>query len=340
MILDLNRFIKEEQPVWTELGVFLDRLDNDPDLKLDISQIKRLHYLYQRSSSDLSRLAGFSAQKDVKVYLESLVGRAFSKIHENRRPKKRFNVIHWALHIFPATFRRHLTLFWIALAVMTAGAVFGAGAIGLDKDSKPALMPFSHLLQDPSERVAKEENIQKDQLAGHKSTFASYLISNNTRVSFFAFSLGITWGIGTVLILFSNGIFLGATIADYILAGQTKFLLAWLLPHGSVELPAIILAGQAGLVLANAVIGWGRPVPLKSRLRLIAKDLLTLLAGVCLMLLWAGFVEAFLSQYHEPVLPYTLKITFGTLQFSLLVIFLSFAGRQSSAKSGSTEKPS
>ena len=28
-------------------------------------------------------------------------------------------------------------------------------------------------------------------------------------------------------------------------------------------------------------------------------------------MVWAGFVEAFLSQYHEPIIPYAAKIAFG-----------------------------
>ena len=45
------------------------------------------------------------------------------------------------------------------------------------------------------------------------------------------------------------------------------------------------------------------------------------------MLLWAGFIEAFLSQYHEPFVSYDLKILFGGLQCTGLVIFLWFSGR-------------
>ena len=72
----------------------------------------------------------------------------------------------------------------------------------------------------------------------------------------------MTWGVGTILMLFYNGIMLGGVAVDYIRAGQTKFLLGWLMPHGVVEIPAILIAGQAGLLLALALIGWGRRTPL------------------------------------------------------------------------------
>jgi hypothetical protein len=56
--------------------------------------------------------------------------------------------------------------------------------------------------------------------------------------------------------------------------------------------------------------------------------LTTLIFGVAAMLIWAGIVEAFFSQYHEPVLPYEVKIGFGILELVLLVLFLARSGRK------------
>jgi uncharacterized membrane protein SpoIIM required for sporulation len=136
----------------------------------------------------------------------------------------------------------------------------------------------------------------------------------------------MTWGVGTITLLFYNGVILGAVVVDYTAAGQTKFLLGWLLPHGAFEIPAILIAGQAGLVLAGALIGWGQRTSLRLRLRAIAGDLVTLIAGVALFLVWAGFVEAFLSQYHEPVIPYGVKIGFGITELFLLILFFGKCG--------------
>src|SRR5207237_5585928 len=136
-----------------------------------------------------------------------------------------------------------------------AWCAFGGFAIALDPESKPALMPFSHLLQDPAKRVAQEEKATEDRLAGEKTSFSAFLMTHNTRVSIFTLALGMTWGVGTILMLFYNGVILGAVAVDYLLAGETKFLVGWLLPHGSFEIPAILIAGQAGLILGAALIG-------------------------------------------------------------------------------------
>ena len=71
---------------------------------------------------------------------------------------------------------------------------------------------------------------------------------------------------------------------------------------------------------------------LKTRLRKISGDLVTLIMGVAVMLIWAGIVEAFFSQYHEPVIPYEVKIGFGVLEFILLILFLAKSGRRGGGK--------
>lgn len=327
MIIDLQKFIAEERAFWAELEALLDKLEKSPALKLTLSQLERFLYLYQRASGDLAKIKTLAAEPNTKFYLESLVARAFGEIHETREKPHRLTPLHWFFSTFPQTFRRHVRAFWICLIAMLMGGAFGAFVVAVNPETKEALLPFSHLQGDPSDRVLQEEAAQNDRLEGSKASFSSYLMTHNTKVSILTLALGMTWGIGTLIMLFYNGVILGAVVLDYILAGETQFLLGWLLPHGAVEIPAILLAGQAGLVLAGALFGWGKSVPLKVRLRKIGGDLVTLIFGVALLLIWAGIIEAFFSQYHEPIIPYDLKIGFGIFELIILVLFLGKSGR-------------
>ena len=328
MIIDLQKFITEERPYWSELERVLDRLEAKPETRLKLRDLERFHYLYQRASADLAKIATFSAEPNTRLYLESLVGRAFGEIHETREKPHRLRPVHWFFTTFPQTFRKHIRAFWISLAAIMVGAAFGGFTVMIDATTKQILLPFSHLQGDPSDRVKKEEGVDTDQLEGAKTTFSSFLMTHNTRVAIFTLALGMTWGIGTLMMLFYNGVILGAVAIDYVMAGEAPFLLGWLLPHGAIEIPAILLAGQAGIVLAGALIGWGKPISLRMRLRKISNDLMTLILGVALMLVWAGIVEAFFSQYHAPVLPYTIKIAFGAFELMILILFLGRAGRK------------
>jgi uncharacterized membrane protein SpoIIM required for sporulation len=329
MIIDLQKFINEERPCWSELEAVLDRLENKPEARLALGQLERFHYLYQRASADLAKISTFSAEPNTRLYLEALVGRAFGEIHETREKPHRLRPLYWFFNTFPQTFRKHIRAFWISLLAVLVGAAFGGFTVIMDSNTKRILLPFSHLQGDPSERVKKEENVDVDRLKGAKTTFSSYLMTHNTKVAILTLALGLTWGVGTLIMLFYNGIILGAVAADYVLAGETSFLLGWLLPHGAIEIPAILLAGQAGIILAGALIGWGRPISLRMRLRKISNDLVTLIFGVAIMLVWAGIIESFFSQYHEPVMPYAVKIGFGVFELMILALFLGRAGRKS-----------
>jgi uncharacterized membrane protein SpoIIM required for sporulation len=274
----------------------------------------------------------FASEPEISRYLESLVARAYGEIHETREKHDQLQFVTWFLHTWPKTFRRHIRAFWLSVIITIVGMIFGGFAMALDSEAKAAILPemFANHLGDPNERVAKEESAQSDRLADNKSTFSASLMHNNISVAIRALALGMTFGIGTILVLFYNGIILGLISIDYILAGQTVFLLGWLMPHGVIEIPAILIAGQAGLVLARALIGRGERTTITVRLRAISRDLATLIGGVAIMLVWAGFVEAFLSQYHEPVIPYWAKIAFGTFELVLLILFLTRSGLESS----------
>lgn len=323
MIIDLPRFLADRQPHWKELEAQLRKLDDDPAAGMDLKQAKRFHLLYQQAAGDLAKLQTFASEPEVCRYVESIVARAYAEIHETRRHTRAdFHPLRWFWVTFPGTFQRHIRAFWLSVAILMAGAVLGGGCVLVDSEAKEALLPFSHLLGSPSQRVAKEEAAKKDRMSGRKATFASQLMSNNIRVSIFAFALGMTFAVGTSVLLFYNGAILGAVVVDYLVAGQSVFLAGWLLPHGSIEIPSILIAGQGGLLLGSVLIGRGNHAPLSARLRSFTPDLMTLIGGVAVLLVWAGIIESFVSQYHEPVLPYWAKITFGTVQLVLLFAFL------------------
>ena len=327
MIVDLKKFIARERTTWEELDAMLKRLENQTVTHLTLDEVQRLHYLYERSGAGLIKISTFAAEPNLVRYLESLLIRAYAEMQDVPSRTDTWSPSRWLFRTFPQTFRKHFRFFLAALALTILGALFGGGAVAFDPDAKAAIAPFPHLLENPSERVKEEERKSNQMLATAKGRFSAALMTNNTQVSILALALGVTWGIGTMILLFYNGVILGAVIFDYVRAGQSVFLMGWLLPHGVVEIPAILIAGQGGLLLGQALIGWNSRESVSQRLRSVAGSLVTLISGAALLLIWAGFVEAFLSQYHEPILPYQFKIVFGLIELVTLLTFLVFAGR-------------
>ena len=331
MIVDLKQFIVRERSTWEELDKMLTHVENETVLRLTLEEVQRLHYLYERTGAGLIKISTFAAEPNLVHSLESLLTRAYAELQTGRSRSDKLSLRRWLFYTFPQTFRQHSRFFMAALLLTIFGALFGGAAVAFDPDAKAAIAPFPHLLRSPAERVKEEESSTNPVLASSKGRFSAALITNNTKVSILALALGITWGIGTLLLLFYNGVVLGAVIFDYVRAGQSVFLMGWLLPHGVVEIPAILIAGQAGLLLGQALIGWNSKESINQRLRSVTGSLVTLISGAALLLIWAGIVEAFFSQYHEPILPYQFKIVFGLVE---LVALLMFLFRRKNQKSG------
>jgi uncharacterized membrane protein SpoIIM required for sporulation len=326
MIVDLQQFIERERSAWEELDKTLTRVENETLLRLTLEEVQRLHYLYERTGAGLIKISTFAAEPNLVHSLESLLTRAYAELQDGRSRTDKFSPRRWLFRTFPQTFRKHFKFFLTAFLLTIFGALFGGAAVAFDPDAKAAIAPFPHLLANPAQRVKEEESKSNPMLATSKSRFSATLITNNTQVSILALALGITWGIGTLILLFYNGVVLGAVIFDYVRAGQSVFLMGWLLPHGVVEIPAILIAGQAGLLLGQALIGWNSKENVNQRLRSVSGSLVTLISGAALLLIWAGVVEAFFSQYHEPTLPYQFKIIFGLFELAALLLFL-FQGK-------------
>jgi uncharacterized membrane protein SpoIIM required for sporulation len=329
VILDVEKFIARERVCWDELSDLLTLQDNQPDRRPPLEEAKRFYYLYQRTSSDLVKLKTFAGEAETTRFLERLVARAYSRLHEDGGETVRFRPWHWLTRIFPATFRRHWIAFALSCGTFWLGAAFGAAALKLDYETKSDFIPpqFSHLNEKPSKRVEREEKQDFDAFQG-RHAFSAQLMTHNTKVTILTMVTGFLWGVFTFILLFYNGILIGVVVYDYLLDGQGVFLSAWLLPHGSFELPAIFIGGQAGLVIARTMFGWGTNLRLRERFARIRGDLLTLIGGAAVLLVWAGIVESFLSQYHDPRF-YPWKIGFGAVQLTGLILYLAVCGRRS-----------
>ena len=328
MIIDLKRFIAAEEPRWNEFDTLL-RTFEEAGSTPSLDDLDRFHKLYRRTGSDLMKIKTYARDEGIVEHLESLIARGYAVLHKKGARGTAWQPLDWFWRGFPAAFRRQVVFFWTAVLLTLLGAAFGAGLVAVDPDHKNDLIPeqFAGHRGDPSERVAREEAGGDERLGEVHASFASQLMTHNIQVGLAILALGFTFGVGTVVLLFYNGVIMSVIAYDYVLAGQTRFLLAWLLPHGVVELPAIFIAGQAGLLIASASLGWRDGRPWSERLRAVRGDLASLAGGMAVMLVWAGIVESFLSQYHEPVLPYSVKIGFGFVELLLLTLFLGLPRR-------------
>ena len=328
MILDLERFQAQARPRWRDLESLLVALESRPDRRLNPAEAEQLQELYARAAVDLNRVTHGTLAHELRQYLERLVARAYAELYyappmrsEIWQPRSWLRIF----TAFPETFRRHSRYFALAVLITLLGGALGGLAVRYDPASVDVLLPADYL-RDPGQRVHEEEQGQGRRLdsAQNEAAFSAELIRHNIQVALLAAALGVTLGIGSALLLFENGVLLGAVAVHYTQQGFGLFVTAWLLPHGVFEIPSILIAGQAGFYLARLLLHRREDRDVRQSMR----EWLVLVAGLAMMLVWAGVMEAFFSQHHAPVLPYAFKVAVAAAELVLLTIYLLLIGRR------------
>ncbi len=306
--MELPEFVELKRPKWSSLEKLLDRAERSGLRVLTLEEASALSKLSRGASSDLLWVRARGANADVSEYLNDLVGRAYALTYPGKR--LRWSAVkQFMLHTFPETMWREWRMFVASMLLFVAG--FGFGWVGMLVDPQAAayLVPGDHQRLDPvkrAEREAKSEGAE----ATDQAAFASFLFTHNISVAFFAFALGLTVGIGTAILMFTNGVMLGSLAWVYASKGLMGWFWAWILPHGIPEITAIAIAGAAGLILARGIVapkGYSREVAVRAE----GVTALTLLMGTLALFVLAGCIEGTISQIHPPALSVAFKIGFA-----------------------------
>lgn len=134
------------------------------------------------------------------------------------------------------------------------------------------------------------------------------ILSNNIAVSLMAFCVGVFFGLGTIYIIATNGLMLGAMFAFTHQHGLAGGLLKFVMAHGVVELSVICLAGAAGTLLGEALIRPTHPTRRESFQHAASKGSRLLLL-CALLLIGCGFIEGYLSP--DPDFPMISRVIVG-----------------------------
>jgi uncharacterized membrane protein SpoIIM required for sporulation len=286
--MDLATFLKERQADWRRLEEVLARAEGSGLASLDDEQAVELGALYRRASADLNQAQTFVRGEATERYLNGLVARAYLVIH-GREKMDWLGALRYFLTGYPAVFRRHTVHLALATALLVAGAVFGFLASWYDPEGRPFLLPAAmSTIQPPREGAPDPTPLQT---TGEFTAFSSHLFTNNVSVSLTAFALGVTLGVGTAWLMFYNGVMLGALGAMFIEARQGLAFATGVLPHGVLEVPAALIGGAAGFVLAEALLR-ARPWSRRAELGRAGAQALWLVAGCVPLLAVAAVLEA------------------------------------------------
>jgi uncharacterized membrane protein SpoIIM required for sporulation len=321
--VDLHGFIEERKPAWRRLETLLDEVERRR-FRLRPEEARELGALYRRASADLCRAQARTANAELLRYLNDLVARAYGQIYSGRRFRLS-ETLEFFSHGFPALVRARWRAVAASAAILFLGIAFGFAAAWVDEDARHFLLPEQFRDVARSIESAPQKTSGQVVPVGEAAVMSSAIMSNNIRVSFMAFAFGITAGVGTAAVLFTNGLMLGVLAAYFQRAGPAYALDFWalILPHGVIELTAIALAGAAGLLLGAAILAPGG-LTRRQALRRRGAEAGRIAIGTVPMLVVAGLIEGFVTP--QSFLDPAAKLGFAAVTAVALALY--FAPRE------------
>ena len=152
-----------------------------------------------------------------------------------------------------------------------------------------------------------------------------FYIYNNISIAFKTFAGGILAGVGSLFILSTNALFLGAAAAHIINKGFLQTFFPFIIGHGSFELSAIILSAHAGLILGYSLFVT-KGLTRQASLAIAGKKAIPLITGSAILLVIAAAIEAFWSSKHQ--FPASVRYSAGAAGWIFLYLYFIFAGRK------------
>jgi uncharacterized membrane protein SpoIIM required for sporulation/uncharacterized RDD family membrane protein YckC len=251
---------------------------------------------YRDLAADLAglRTAARGGDSEEVFYLSRLVAGAHNLLYRGRSVTL-LDALRLLMVEAPREVRRSALPIALAAALLFGPAVIAYTSVV----RRPAVARtfISPLMIDRAEDGVRRARTGRGYITDpqlYRPVMASSIISNNVQVSFAAFALGVTAGLGTAVILVMNGIMLGGVFGLYASKGIAPLLLKFVAPHGVLEMAAICICGGAGLLLAAALL---IPGPRTRRRALVenGRRAIRLVAASVVLLIAAGVLEGFVS---------------------------------------------
>jgi uncharacterized membrane protein SpoIIM required for sporulation len=285
--MKLDAFERERGPAWAELAALVAAARGRPE-RLRPVDLRRLGALYRAAAADLATARRKWPGDPVVARLSPLVASARQLVYESepRGP----SLAGFFMHGYWRLVREGPVLLLVAWTLLLAPAGLAAAWAWTDPGAAGGFVP-------PAFRSVTEPRPEGADLGipvTEQAALSSVILTNNIRVSFFAFAAGIAGGLGTAFVLVQNGLLLGTVAGLAFGAGNGVRFVELVSAHGVLELSCIAVSAAAGMRLGWALVrpGRGRRV---DALAAEARPAVQLVLGTAPWLVVAGLVEGFVT---------------------------------------------
>lgn len=319
-----NYWIDTRKQQWNRLQALIAQCGSGGAANLNRSELREFGLLYRQVAADLSILRQDSTGAHYSRYLNQLLGRAHSIIYSGRKTSIRgilaFFTTEWPTLVWQM--RTHLVV--VAAVFAFCGL---AGALLTLHNPDFALQVLGPAMLDSIER----HEMWTHSIVAVKPLASSEIMTNNLSVSFLTFAMGATAGLGTLYLIAFNGLLMGVVGAACGTHGMSLSLWSFVVGHGSLEIPAILIAGAAGLRLGSGLLFPGH-LTRRESFRIAGMEAVKLELGTIPMLIVAGVVEGFISPL---AIHASMKFALGAALFLALIAWISIGRRVTASSSAS-----
>ncbi len=307
--MNLDVFAQQRRQSWQALETLLNQSKANLT-KLSRQELADLGRLYRTATADLALAQRDFPQQRITGYLNGLVSRAHAQIYREEGLQGRKLRAFYRTQ-FPALYRVLLPYTTLCFALFTIGAL--VAFIGVWRAPQQIYF-FSGEGMESLVRQVEAGEMWTNITPSTRSAASSFILTNNIRVMFLTFAGGITAGLLTLWVIFSNGIHFGAIFGLLQAHGMSLNLGEFVVAHGFIELSVIFLAGGCGLYMGDALVRPG----LQSRHEAViarSRTSVMVILGCVPLLILAGLIEGFISPSG---LPWPVKLAVGVSSGVLL----------------------
>ncbi len=311
--MNIKRWIARREKNWQRLNSLLQQVEKKGLPSLNADEIRELAGLYRSISADLARAKTHKVGQILIEDLQRLTNRSYTQIYQGARHQEWKAIIDFYKWGFPEIVQKTFIYSLIATVIFLLGGIIAWWYAWRDPVFISVSIP-QHLIS----KVRDDGELWFGSILGIEPLASSNIMINNIGVALKAVGGGITAGIFTIYILIFNGLHIGAIAT---LVGQNNLAYpfwAFVFPHGSLELPAIFLAGGAGLLIGRGLLFPGKYNRVDA-LKIYANQAIQLVFGIVPMLFIAGIIEGFFSP--SLLIPDSLKYLTGISIFAGFVFY-------------------
>ncbi|MCO4814870.1 MAG: stage II sporulation protein M [Flavobacteriales bacterium] len=305
-----TKFIEQNQKKWQRFEELYKSKSNDPE---------ELSDLYMDVTDDLSYAQTFYKRRTVRVYLNKLAQTVYTGVHKQKGESISRFIDVWRVSLPLEIYRSRKSLLF-ALIAFVVYALIGVATTMVDPDF-PRVVLGDYYVDMTIENI-QNGNPLKIYEDNDQTRMFIEITTNNMKVAFLTFFVGFFFTIGTHILLFSNGVMLGAFQYFFHAKGLliTSFLGIWI--HGAFEISAIVLAGGAGITAGNGLLFPKSYTRLQS-LQLSTKRGLKIMMSLVPFIIAAGFLESFVTANYQD-LPEWSKWALIFTSFGIILFFYVF----------------